>query len=156
MAISEEILSTLSDMVFIGNVSSTLPDEGKAIVTRLDRDGVVTAPLSVLNRGTASAKDYWMPAIDDQVLCIMLPNRAGRGFSDGFIIGTFFSQADPVPGGSGDGKRVLDVPGDMTLNVGGTLAINSSSGDVVVNGISLVHHVHGGVQSGGGTTGTPK
>ena len=63
MAINEEILSTLSDMVFVGNVSSTLPDEGKAIVTRLDRDGVVTAPLSVLNRGTASAKDYWMPAI---------------------------------------------------------------------------------------------
>ena len=154
---TDPILSALADMIFIGNVSSTIPEEGKAVVTRLDREGVVTAPLSVLNRGAASAKDYWMPAIDDQVLCIMLPNRAGRGFSDGFIIGTFFSQADPIPGGSGDGnKRVLDVPGDMTLNVGGTLAINSSSGDVVVNGISLVHHVHGGVQSGGATTGTPE
>lgn len=152
---TDSILSALADMIFIGNISSTIPEEGKAVVTRLDREGVVTAPLSVLNRGAASAKDYWMPAIDDQVLCIMLPNRAGRGFSDGFIIGTFFSQADPTPSGSGDGKRVLDVPGDMTLNVGGTLAINSSSGDVVVNGISLVHHVHGGVQSGGSTTSGP-
>ena len=50
---------------------------------------------------------------------------------------------------------MLTVPGDMTLNVGGTLSINSSGGDVVVNGISLVHHVHGGVESGGSTTSGP-
>ena len=108
-----DILSTLVDMIFIGNVSSTIPEEGKAVVTRLDREGVVTAPLSVINRGAAHDKDYWMPAIDDQVLCIMLPNRSGRGFSDGFIIGTFFSSADPTPGGADNGKRVLTVPGDM-------------------------------------------
>ena len=143
-------------MIFIGNVSSTIPEEGKAVVTRLDREGVVTAPLSVINRGAAHDKDYWMPAIDDQVLCIMLPNRSGRGFSDGFIIGTFFSSADPTPDGADNGKRVLTVPGDMTLNVGGTLSINSSGGDVVVNGISLVHHVHGGVVSGGSTTSGPE
>ncbi|KXB85984.1 hypothetical protein HMPREF1867_00943, partial [Veillonella dispar] len=86
---TDSILSALADMIFIGNVSSTIPEEGKAVVTRLDREGVVTAPLSVINRGAAHDKDYWMPAIDDQVLCIMLPNRSGRGFSDGFIVGTF-------------------------------------------------------------------
>ena len=131
-----DILSALADMIFIGNVSSTIPEEGKAVVTRLDREGVVTAPLSVINRGAAHDKDYWMPAIDDQVLC--------------------FSSADPTPDGADNGKRVLTVPGDMTLNIGGTLLINSSGGDVVVNGISLVHHVHGGVESGGSTTSGPE
>lgn len=56
-----DILSALADMIFIGNVSSTIPEEGKAVVTRLDREGVVTAPLSVINRGAAHDKDYWMP-----------------------------------------------------------------------------------------------
>ena len=69
-----DILSTLVDMIFIGNVSSTIPEEGKAVVTRLDREGVVTAPLSVINRGAAHDKDYWMPAIDDQVLCLIGPD----------------------------------------------------------------------------------
>ena len=48
-------------------------------------------------------------------LCCLI--GSGRGFSDGFIIGTFFSSADPTPGGADNGKRVLTVPGDMTLNV---------------------------------------
>ena len=33
---------------------------------------------------------------------------------------------------------------------------NFSGGDLVVNGISLTKHTHGGVETGGGTTSTPK
>ena len=43
-----DILSTLVDMIFIGNVSSTIPEEGKAVVTRLDREGVVTCKVITL------------------------------------------------------------------------------------------------------------
>ena len=42
----------------------------------------------------------------------------------------------------------------------GTLADGTSfrfgGGDLVVNGISLVHHTHGNVRNGGGNTGQPQ
>ena len=44
---------------------------------------------------------------------------------------------------------------EFTGSVGGT-NFSFSGGDLVVNGISLVHHVHGGVQSGGSTTSEPQ
>jgi phage baseplate assembly protein V len=45
---------------------------------------------------------------------------------------------------------------NVTINMNGqTININGTSGDVVVNGISLVHHVHSGVQSGSSDTGPP-
>jgi phage baseplate assembly protein V len=44
----------------------------------------------------------------------------------------------------------------VTLNINGkTVNINGGSGDVVVNHVSLVHHVHGNVQGGTGTSGPP-
>lgn len=151
-----QLLSALSEIIFIGQVSSLNASEGTATVTRSDRDYKVSAPLHVINRGSQSTKDYWMPAIDDQVLCIMLPNKNGNGYNEGFIIGSFFSTEDAPPGGAGAAARVLDTPGDMTLNVGGNLMINASGGDVIVNGISLVNHVHGGVVPGGANTSVPE
>ena len=50
---------------------------------------------------------------------------------------------------------MLNVPEDLVINCG-KLAINSGAGDVVVNGVSLVKHTHGGVTSGGGSTGKPQ
>ena len=56
----------LSEYIFVGLVSSVDPAHGTAVVTRPDRDGRTTAPLSVLQRGAKDTKDFWMPAIDDQ------------------------------------------------------------------------------------------
>ncbi len=47
--------------------------------------------------------------------------------------------------------------GDLTIT--GQLTVNgsiSATGDVTAGGISLQHHVHGGIQPGGGTTGGPQ
>ena len=65
----------LSEYIFVGLVSLIDPTHGTAVVTRPDRDGRTTAPLSVLQRGAKDTKDFWMPAIDDQVLCILLPEH---------------------------------------------------------------------------------
>jgi phage baseplate assembly protein V len=45
---------------------------------------------------------------------------------------------------------------NCTLNVkGSSITINGQTGDCTINGISLVHHVHSGVQPGDGDTGPP-
>lgn len=150
------LLRVLSEIMFIGRVSSINASDGTVVVARPDRDNKVTAPLHVLNRGSAGTKDYWLPVIDDQVFCIMLPNRNGSGYNEGFVIGSWFNAVDTAPAGGGEDTRVLDIPSNMTINVGGTLSINASRGDVVVNGISLVHHEHGGVQAGGSKTAQPE
>lgn len=152
----------LSEYIFVGLVSSVDAAHGTAVVTRPDRDGRTTAPLSVVQRGTKSTKDFWMPAIDDQVLCVLLPNTSGCGPSTGYIVGAVYSDVDTVPSGAGDSTRVLDHPGDVTMRIGGKLTITAGTldiqggGDVVASGISLVSHVHGGVKSGGSTTSGPQ
>lgn len=51
----------------------------------------------------------------------------------------------------------LGINGTNTTFGGSSSNLNiNGTGDVVVNGISLVSHVHGGVQSGGSSTSRPK
>jgi hypothetical protein len=53
----------------------------------------------------------------------------------------------------------LKQDGSLTINAPAGININGNvtvSGDVVASGISLVNHVHGGVESGGSTTSTPQ
>lgn len=157
-----DVKKELENMVFVGVVSSQNAAGGTVKVVRPDKGNKLTAELFVLQRGTHESKDYWLPAVGDQVLCIMLPNFSGRGTHDGFVIGAFYSSTDTPPGGAGTLSRVLDHPGDLTLNVGGTLTINAGTlavqggGDVVASGISLAGHVHGGVLPGGATTAGPQ
>nr|DAL33575.1 MAG TPA_asm: baseplate assembly protein [Caudoviricetes sp.] len=152
----------LENLIFIGNVSSLNPAQGTVRVTRPDKGDKVTSDMAVLQRGTKDSKDYWMPAVGDQVLCMQLPNFSGSGVGDGFVIGAFYSTVDGVPGGANATTRVLNHPGNVTMNIGGTLTIHAGTldivggGDVVASGISLTKHVHGGVESGGGTTSGPK
>jgi hypothetical protein len=44
--------------------------------------------------------------------------------------------------------------GEFSGSVGGT-TFTFGGGDLVVNGISLVHHVHGGITPGGSDTAEP-
>lgn len=92
-----------------------------------------------------------------------------RTYSDGAVI-EYDSHAHHLrahlPGG-GTTELISDggvhIVGDITLDgdliqtgnqqVTGNVEVTV---DVVAAGISLVHHVHGGVQSGGGSTGAPK
>ncbi|WP_288760510.1 phage baseplate assembly protein V [uncultured Veillonella sp.] len=62
---------------------------------------------------------------------------------------------------SGDAVNInastLGIHGqNTTFGSGGSSLHMQGTGDVVVNGISLVSHVHGGVQSGGSSTSGPK
>lgn len=103
-------------------------------------------------RGCKSTKDFWMPAVDDQAICLFVADSGGKGIGAGYVLGTIYSTVDTPPGG---GSRVLNVPDDLVINCG-SLKVNAGGGDVTVNGISLVSHVHGGVSSGGSNTGKPQ
>lgn len=55
--------------------------------------------------------------------------------------------------------NTITITGSSSVTItitGDTVNINGTHGDVVVNGISLVHHTHGGVTPGSGSTGQPQ
>lgn len=83
-------INNLCNFFFVGIVTDVNPAEGTVIVTRPDKNDRTTAALKVIQRGTCKTKDYWMPAVNDQVLCLVLPNVSvdilpmakARGFWD--------------------------------------------------------------------------
>lgn len=73
--------------------------------------------------------------------------------SDGFYIGGFLNKVPSV---------FIEVKQDQSIIITATAGVTVNaptvtvpSGDVIASGVSLVHHVHGGVQPGGGNTGQP-
>lgn len=76
----------------------------------------------------------------------------------------FYSPVGPVIIRSADGMTKITVSnGGVVIDLGGPLTVNSNGhdvtvsggGDVIADSISLKHHVHPGVQSGGDSTGQP-
>lgn len=54
------------------------------------------------------------------------------------------------------GSTVFSVSGSGITGTVGGVPFSISGGDLTVAGISLVHHTHGGVEPGGGSTGQPQ
>lgn len=131
-------MSVLRRMVRVGRVSSINPNEMSARVTFPDMDDSVSDDLPIMTFGSQTAKSYWMPDIDEQVLCLMLPNTSGKGSNDGFIIGSFFSDADK-PVKMGAGIRRIDF-GDGSFmehdRTTGNLKI-VATGDITIQGKSI-------------------
>jgi phage baseplate assembly protein gpV len=50
----------------------------------------------------------------------------------------------------------VTVAGNMTVTVTGNINITAAGGDIVINGISHINHVHGGIATGTHTTGAPQ
>ena len=97
----EALLRELSKYIFIGIVSQYGETPGTVIVTRPDQDNRTTAELFVLSRCTKETKDYWMPDINEAVMCILLPNASGKGPGEGFVIGAHYRyqrQEHPLQG----------------------------------------------------------
>jgi hypothetical protein len=72
--------------------------------------------------------------------------------ANGFYIGGFLNK---------EPSCYIELKQDNSINIVASGGVNITgnvtvSGDVVASGISLVNHVHGGVESGGSTTSTPQ
>lgn len=90
-------INQLKNIIRVGRVSSVDGKTCTARVTFPDKDDLVSADLPILQMGSKNLEGYWMPAVDTQVLCLFLPNPAGKGINKGFILGAFYSTADPPP-----------------------------------------------------------
>jgi phage baseplate assembly protein V len=77
----------------IGMVVSIDENKHTARVQFTDRDNMVSWDLKVLVPSTVDPQDYGLPVEGTEVLCGFLPN----GQQQGFIIGAFYTDANPPP-----------------------------------------------------------
>lgn len=128
----------VKNMCRIGVVSSVDTAAMTARVKFADRDDIESFSLHLLNRGSKTHKDYWIPAIDEQVLCLFIPNTGGRGVGEGFILGSWFSDVD-TPVRTGEGVRRVDF-GDGSYiehdSASGNLTLHAT-GDVIITGANV-------------------
>lgn len=132
-------------LIRVGTVSSVNAAAGTVRVAFAAQDDMVTYELPVITRGSKNNKDYWLPDVDEQVLCLFLPNTSGRGVCDGFVLGTFYSSVDAPVENSGDvhavkygdgtiikhdrstGKLTINATGDIDIIAGGNVTINGQT-----------------------------
>ena len=107
MAKIGEIFSALTQMVRVGTVSSVNEKNGTVRVLFGDADAngkpLISDELPVLTRKSLRDKSYWMPDVNEHVLCLFLP----FGLRQGFVLGAFYSQADAVPVADKDVMHVI-------------------------------------------------
>lgn len=137
----------MANILRVGIVSSIDPVAGTARVAFKDRSNLLSYDLPVLTKNTVDNKDYWMPDINEQVLCVFLP----IGLEAGFIIGGFYSKNVKPPASTEDeraiefkdGTRIsyyreshrlqIDIPedsGEVVINCAGSVTVNSPKIDL--------------------------
>ncbi len=126
----------LSQTFRIGIVRKCLPEIGAVRVVMPDNDCLESFRLPILVRKTHMDKDYWMPDVDEQVLCVFLP----IGQEVGFVLGSPWSVPDAPPVGDQNKRhiRFLDGTwleydrgsGEMQVHCRGTLTIAAAGGVV--------------------------
>jgi phage baseplate assembly protein V len=83
----DRIHEMLNQLIKIGEVSNIYPDRATARVVFDDDDSIVSAELKVLQKNTFANRDYGLPDIGEDVVCLFLP----CGVEDGFILGSFYA-----------------------------------------------------------------
>jgi len=129
----------LSQLVRVGVVSSIDESAVTARVTFDDQDDLTSYNLSVVVKNTDKNADYWMPDIDEQVVCLFLP----LGVQQGWILGSFYDETHKPPSNTADRRVVrfgngttvandrannlfsLDAQGDVVVTATGTVTIKA-------------------------------
>lgn len=130
-----DVKTMMKNTVRVGVVSAINAENMTARVDFEDMDNNVSAELPILNRGSKKVKDYWMPDIGEQVVCLF--SSRDTNTSIGWIIGTHFSAADTPNAADanirrvdfGDGSYIEYDRGSqsMTINCAGPLTIKGST-----------------------------
>lgn len=140
----EQLRDTLAQMVRVGFVSARQPEKMRVRVELRDTvtAALVTDWLPVLCPRACGDLAYDLPDVGDQVLCLFL----GYGLEQGFVLGAMYGKAAPAMqlGGAGGGTTQAGMQGTFRL----------TGGDIIVEGISFLHHVHDCPH--GGRTGEPR
>ena len=83
----------IEDIIRVGNVDSINAQNGTVRVRFPDRDDKVSKELKVIYHKTHQDKSYFIPEINEIVLCVFLPGTQ----EEGFVLGAFYNQEDTVP-----------------------------------------------------------
>jgi len=84
---NDETMEFLKSIIRIGEVSSVDAAKGTARVVFDDFDSIVSYDLQVICRNTFANRDYAMPDIGEDVICVFLPT----GTEAGFILGSVYA-----------------------------------------------------------------
>ena len=123
------------NMVRVGIVSEVIPADCAARVVFEEKDNTTSPVLSVLTRGGKVNRDFWLPDIGEQVVCLFTCND--KNFSTGWILGAHYKAGD----GNADSvdKRRIDFSDGSFVEFDratGGLTIQCT-GDIVVNGRTI-------------------
>ena len=99
----DSLMQVLNGLIKIGVISSIDYAKGTARVSFEDDDEVVSYELQVLHTNTLQNKDYAMPDVGEDVICIFLPS----GNEEGFILGSVYAGDTMPPENSGDFRTIL-------------------------------------------------
>lgn len=126
----------LRGMLRTGTVSAVYPKTDTVRVVFDDKDETTSPELHVLHRFSGKNKDYWMPDIGDQVLCIF--NNNDKNFSTGWVLGSYFTERQPPQVASADIMRMDFADGSFVEvnRAAGSLSINFT-GPITINGSTI-------------------
>ena len=123
----------------IGEVSSIDPARCTARVIFDDENSMVTYDLPIMQRNSLGNRDYQMPDIGEDVLCLF----RGDGFEDGVIIGSFYAGDVEPPETTADRRTVVFKDGTricydraahtLTVTIAGTeIVFDQQNGSITV------------------------
>ena len=99
---SDRITRQLGQLIRIGVVSSIDPAKHTARVCFEEDGNIESYDLQVLARNSFANKDYNMPDLNEDVLCVFLP----QGPENGFIIGAVYAGEVTTPTSNADIRMV--------------------------------------------------
>ena len=155
---NDETMEFLKSIIRIGEVSSVDAAKGTARVVFDDFDSIVSYDLQVICRNTFANRDYAMPDIGEDVICIFLPT----GTEAGFILGSVYA-GEITPPESTINRRCVEFSDGakfmydraahaFTASIGDTSITVNQSG-VEVEAKSTVHAKVGTTEATIGTDG---
>lgn len=123
----------------IGEVSSINPVRCTARVIFDDENSMVTYDLPIMQRNSLGNRDYQMPDIGEDVLCLFRSD----GFEDGVIIGSFYAGDVEPPETTADRRTVVFKDGTricydraahtLTVTIAGTeIVFDQQKGSITV------------------------
>lgn len=123
----------------IGEVSSIDPARCTARVIFDDENSMVTYDLPIMQRNSLGNRDYQMPDIGEDVLCLFRSD----GFEDGVIIGSFYAGDVEPPETTADRRTVVFKDGTricydraahtLTVTIAGTeIVFDQQKGSITV------------------------
>ncbi len=125
----------LRSVVRVGIVSEVIPADCAARVVFEEKDETTSPILPVLTRGGKVNRDFWLPDIGEQVVCLFAAND--KNHSTGWVLGAHY-KAGAGNADSVDKRRIDFSDGSFVEfdRATGGLTIQCT-GDVVINGRTI-------------------